>query len=100
MCKEITGVEEARALTMDDIVKSKYWEDTKKRDLIWGEDEDYRYWLGSSYVSTHAGGASFGLRGVYYGGVDNCYLWDSGYGEDDIGVGVRAVVSLKSKVQN
>lgn len=34
LCREITGIEKARSITEEDIIKSEYWKDEKKRDLI------------------------------------------------------------------
>ena len=58
-----------------------------------------RYWLASSYVEAYSSYAEFGLRCVYGGDVDYCFLWDSYDGASYDGEGgVRAVVSLKSNV--
>ena len=95
LCREITGVEEARALTMEDIINSKYWEDEKKRDLIFGkENERLYYWLASSYVDAGSANADFGLRYVSDGRVYNDDLWYSNGNPYDGCYGVRAVVSL------
>lgn len=77
LCKKLTGNEKARNLTHEDIINSRYWEEENKKDMIWGKDEELRYWLGSPYVNTNTSNAYFGLRYVSSGIVDYSYLYGS-----------------------
>ncbi len=47
ICREITGIEEARSLTREDIEKSRYWEDESgvKAKLIFGDNDNYYNWI-------------------------------------------------------
>lgn len=98
LCKKLTGNENARNLTHEDIINSKYWEDEKKKHMIWGKDEEFEYWLGSPYVGTSTGYAYFGLRYVLSGYVGSSSLYDS-YGSTYYSyfLGVRPVVCVKKE---
>lgn len=62
LCREITGIEEARNITVEDIVNSEYWKDEKKKELIFGNY--YSYWLGSRAVDCDENYANFNVRYV------------------------------------
>ena len=63
------------------------------------KDNNNYYWLDSPYVYAGTGHAYWGFRTVHRGGVGNSSLWSSSYGAGSDGIGVRAVVSLKSDIQ-
>lgn len=96
LCKEITGIKEARSMKMEDIIDSKYWEDKKKKNLIFGEDDEFDYWLASRGVRAYSDYASFGPGGVYDGYARSCgnFFYSNGYEDYDY-AGLRPVVSLK-----
>lgn len=79
ICKEISGYEEARSLTLEDIEKSKYWEDKNevKAKGIFGEDDEKEYWLASRCVDLGSGYAYFRMFYVSGGTVDAYYLYYS-----------------------
>ena len=47
ICKEISGYEEARSLTLEDIEKSKYLEykDDTKSNMIFGKNDEFENWI-------------------------------------------------------
>ena len=59
---------------------------------------DKYYWLASRAVNVSSNNALFGVRGVYYGGVDADYLFYSRGDSYDLYYGVRPVVYLKSGI--
>ena len=95
LCKKLTGNEKARNLTHEDIINSRYWEEENKKDMIWGKDEELKYWLGSPYAITSAGYAYFGLRFVGSGDVDCNYLYTSNGTTNTDSYGVRPVLYVK-----
>lgn len=99
LAREITGIENARSIKFEDIINSKYWENEEKKKLIWGEDTDFYYWLASDCANANYYDAFWGLRYVDYGDVSSCDLYYSGGGGYNGSLGVRPVVSLKSKIQ-
>ena len=64
-----------------------------------GNTTNMYYWLGSLFVHTYAGHASFGVRRVSGGFVHHYSLYISGGAADINCFGVRPVVSLDSKVR-
>lgn len=97
LCREITGVEEARSLTQEDMVNIEYWKDTKKKDLIFGKDYEFRNWVASRCVRTYGDYCDFAVRYMYSGSVGAYYMY---YSRDDYDYGslaLRPVVSLSSK---
>ena len=94
-CKKLTGNEKARNLTHEDIINSRYWEEENKKDMIWGKDEELKYWLGSPYVTTYTNVVVFGVRVVSTGYVDYYNLYYS-YGiTGTYYYGVRPVLYVK-----
>ncbi len=92
LCKEITGLENARNLKLDDIINSKYWEEEKKKELIFKDDY---YWLSSRCVSANSYRAYFKVRYVSSSYVDYYYLsYSDGFGHSGT-CRVRPVVSVK-----
>ena len=97
LCKKLTGNEKARNLTHEDIINSRYWEEENKKDMIWGKDEELRYWLGSPYVNTNTSYAYFGLHVASMGFV-NCYNLYTSYGTTNTPCcGVRPVLYVKKE---
>ena len=95
LCKKLTCNEKARNLTHEDIINSRYWEEENKKDMIWGKDEELKYWLGSPYVCTNAGYAYFGLRIVGSGNVNYNNLYNSNGTTNTPYYGVRPVLYVK-----
>ena len=92
LCKEITGLENARNLKFEDIINSKYWEEEKKKELIF---KDNTYWLSSRCVNAYGSYANFGVRSVTSSSVNAFVLFSSnGYVNSDT-YRVRPVVSVK-----
>ena len=92
LCKEITGLENARNLKLDDIINSKYWEEEKKKELIFKDDY---YWLSSRCVNANSTYAYFNVRYVSSSNVISSNLYYSGGNEYSITYRVRPVVSVK-----
>lgn len=92
LCKEITGLENARNLKFEDIINSKYWEEEKKKELIF---KDNAYWLSSRCVNAYSSSAGFGMRFVTFSEVDAWYLFYSNGNEYSSTYLVRPVVSVK-----
>ena len=92
LCKEITGLENARNLKFEDIINSKYWEEEKKKELIF---KDNTYWLSSRCVYAYSLHADFYVRYVTSSDVDAWNLFRSYGGEDSGTYRVRPVVSVK-----
>ena len=64
-----------------------------------GNTANFIYWLGSPYIGTSTGHATFGFRYASSGHVNGYYVYSS-YGLTNAPYyGVRPVVSLDSKVQ-
>lgn len=78
ICREITGIEEARSLTKEDIEKTRYWEDkdNTRAKIIFGEDDDHYFWLATKDISFNSTYAYFRLFYVGGGSVNayNLYL--------------------------
>lgn len=92
LCKEITGLENARNLKFEDIINSKYWEEEKKKELIF---KDNTYWLSSRCVNAYGGYANFGVRYVTSSNVYTSKLFYSDGDKDSDMYLVRPVVSVK-----
>lgn len=92
LCKEITGLENARNLKFEDIIQSKYWENEKKKELIF---KDNNYWLSSRCIDAYSNKVYFSVRCVTSGGVNTYFLFDSHGYEDSSTYRVRPVVSVK-----
>lgn len=92
LCKEITGLENARNLKFEDIINSKYWEEKKKKELIF---KDNTYWLSSRCVDACSNSAYFGVRYVTSSSVDAWDLFYSNGSEYSDTYRVRPVVSVK-----
>ena len=92
LCKEITGLENARNLKFEDIINSKYWEEEKKKELIF---KDNTYWLSSRCVSADSSNAYFHVRYVASSSVSaGTFFFSYGY-ESSYTDRVRPVVSVK-----
>ena len=96
LCKEISGYEEARSLTKEDIEKSKYWEekDEKKTNMIFGEEEGYRYWLANQEKGYFSNFKSFGMFFVSGGTVYDYNLYRSNDGAWRDSYAVRPVIEI------
>ncbi len=95
LCKEISGVNIARNLKEEDIIKSKFWEKEIKKNILFGEKEDFKYWLSSRCVLLGSSYCYFGLQNVYSGDVD-CYSTFPSDGDTYIYTNaLRPVVSIK-----
>jgi len=97
ICEEITGRPKVRNLNKEDIEKSKYWEDEEgiKAKLIFGENDDYYYWLASRGVSFSSSYAYFRVFYVYCSSVHASYLYGSYDSVNGAGYAVRPVVIVK-----
>lgn len=92
LCKEITGLENARNLKFEDIINSKYWEEEKKKELIFKDND---YWLSSRCVYANSSNAHFDVRFVTSSGVYAYYLFNSNGSAYSDTYRVRPVVSVK-----
>ena len=99
LCREITGVEEARSLTQEDMVNIEYWNDTKKKDLIFGKNYEFRNWVASRCVNTGGDVCSFDVRVVSSGSVDAYYMYYSGDYYSGGSLALRPVVCLSSNLK-
>lgn len=97
LCREITGREEARSITEEDIINSEYWKDEKKRDLIFGKDENFYYWLASRFADCNSAYAYFGLRRVNGSSFSWYRLFYSNNSTSSSGFLVRPIISIKEK---
>lgn len=97
LCQDLLENPNARNLTHEDIIKSEYWKDETKRDLIFGKNEEFKYWLGSPFVYTNTGYAYFGLHNVSSGYVLYNYLYYSNGITYAPYYGVRPVVYVASE---
>ena len=96
LCKEISGYEEARNMTIEDIEKSKYWEeeDKKKANMIFGEDEEYSYWLANQQNGYRRDFKSFNMFRVYGGhAYVNCLYYSGSY-NNNASYAVRPIVEI------
>ncbi len=97
LCKEISGYENARNMTIEDIEKSKYWKekDEKKANMIFGEEERrYRYWLANQENGYFANFKSFRMFYVSGGAVDAYSLYNSFDYGNSASCAVRPVVEI------
>ena len=97
LCKEISGYENARNMTIEDIEKSKYWKekDEKKANMIFGEEERrYRYWLANQENGYFANFKSFRMSCVSGGAVGAHWLYNSNSNTNSNSYAVRPVVEI------
>lgn len=98
ICREITGREEARSLTKEDIEKSKYWKDkdNTKSKIIFGEDDEYYNWLASRCVAYYSYSSYFSFRMFYVGSgyVNAGNLYRSSNGVLSYSYAVRPVIEV------
>ena len=97
ICKEITGREEARSLTREDIEKSRYWEDESgiQARLIFGDNDNYYNWLATQSEGYWSNCKAFRLFFVNYGSVNAYNLYYSSYNRtDNISYAVRPVIEV------
>ena len=97
ICKEISGYEEARSLTLEDIEKSKYLEykDDTKSNMIFGKNDEFENWVANQQIRYRSSNAYFSVFSVSGGAVDAGGLYDS---DDYIRSGsyaVRPVVEIE-----
>ena len=72
---------------------------TVEKNVIFGADEKYTYWLASSSVVASADYAAFGPGLVYFGFASSCFeTFKSDGGGGDYGISIRPVVSLTDKL--
>ena len=74
---------------------------TAEKNVIFGESEDYRYWLASRGVCANSHYAAFGPGAVRGGGADSFgvdFLFNSYGGSDGGELPLRCVVSLRSDI--
>lgn len=96
ICKEISGNENARSLTIEDIEKSKYWEekDKKKTNMIFGEEEEYRYWFANQENGYFSVLKTFRMFIVSGGAVDAYNLCNSNGDTGYYSYAVRPVIEI------
>ena len=96
LCKEISGYENARSLTLEDIEQSKYWEDKNniKSNMIFGEENEFYNWIATQnkYYSSYY--ANFRMFCVSGGTVDARTLYYSGNYISSNSYAVRPVVEI------
>ena len=97
ICKEISGYEEARSLTLEDIEKSKYLEykDDTKSNMIFGKNDEFENWIATrnKYYSSYY--ANFRVFFVSGGTVDANSLYYSGSRNYSNSYAVRPVVEIE-----
>ncbi len=96
ICREITGREEARSLTREDIEKSRYWEDKTgmQAKLIFGEDDDYYNWLATQSKGYWSNSTYFRMFDVGGGTVGASTLYYSSSGAYGNSIAVRPVIEV------
>mgnify|MGYP005778825011 CR=1 FL=1 len=96
ICKEISGYEEARSLTLEDIEKSKYLEykDDTKSNMIFGKNDEFENWVANQQIRYRSSIANFNLFYVSGGTVDANYLYNSDYYYSSNSYAVRPVVEI------
>lgn len=97
ICKEISGYENARSMTIEDIENSKYWEeqDKKKTNMIFGEDEENAYWIANEQIRYYNNFKSFRMFIVSGDAVDAYGLYYSDSDYDSGRFAVRPVVEIE-----
>ena len=96
ICKEISGYENARSMTIEDIENSKYWEeqDKKKTNMIFGEDDNFYSWLASRCVCLSSYNAYFRVFYLNGGSVDAATMYNSANYYNSTSYAVRPVVEI------
>lgn len=96
ICKEISGYEEARSLTLEDIEKSKYLEykDDTKSNMIFGEENEFYNWIATRNKYYSSSYANFRMFYVSGGTVDAYFLYYSDNYNYSYGFAVRPVVEI------
>lgn len=97
ICKEISGYEEARSLTLEDIEKSKYLEykDDTKSNMIFGEENEFNNWIATRNKYYSSNYASFRMFYVGGGAVVAGWLYDSSSNNGSISYAVRPVIEIE-----
>lgn len=96
ICREITGIEEARSLTREDIEKSRYWEDESgvKAKLIFGDNDNYYNWIATQTEGYWSECKFFRLFYVSSGSVYADWLYLSDLRADSYSFAVRPVIEV------
>ena len=64
-----------------------------------GKTDNFCYWISLPFISTYAGGASYGLQYINNGFVDTYGMFGSSGVINGNGFGVRPIVTLSSKIK-
>ena len=84
-------------MTIEDIEKSKYWEDEEhtKSNMIFGEENEFNNWIATrnKYYSSYY--ADFSMFYVSGGTVGAGWLYDSGGNGNSNSYAVRPVVEIE-----
>lgn len=97
ICQKITGIETARNLTKEDIEKSEYLNDKTKKELIFGQNNKFKFWLASCCVNLNSSRAIFGVCNVYSGSVYADTLYTSNDYSNSSSYALRPVVEIDLK---
>ena len=83
-------------MTIEDIEKSKYWEDEEhtKSNMIFGEDDNFYSWLASRCVGLSSYIVEFRIFYVSGGTVDANDLYYSCNGNNSNSYAVRPVIEI------
>ena len=95
ICREITNNKNARSLRKEDFEVIDYLSDERKKKLLFGENDEYQYWLATQdkyYCSNYA---DFYVFIVYGGNVNNYWLYDSRGNTYDPTYAVRPIVVVE-----
>ena len=97
ICKEISGYEEARSLTLEDIEKSKYLEykDDTKSNMIFGKNDEFENWVANQQIRYRSANADFRMFRVSGGTVGAGYLYYSYNYHYSGSFAVRPVVEIE-----
>ena len=97
ICKEISGYENARSMTIEDIENSKYWEeqDKKKTNMIFGKDDNFYSWLASTCVYLTSYNVSFKLFYLNSVSVDAVTMYNSDNYYNIVNYALRPVVEIE-----
>ena len=97
ICKEISGYEEARSLTLEDIEKSKYLEykDDTKSNMIFGKNDEFENWVANQQIRYRSSNAYFRMFCVSGGTVDAGYLYSSDRSSSSNSYAVRPIVEIE-----
>lgn len=96
ICKEISGYENARSMTIEDIENSKYWEDTDKikSNIIFGEENEFYNWIANEQIGYYNNFKSFSMFCVSGGTVGAYDLYGSDDYDYDDSYAVRPVIEI------